>query len=69
MKIRIKETFEYDIELPDNLNDTQIIKKIWRIRDTLDCVADMPTPFWDGYPCPEMISESMTWKKVEDPSL
>lgn len=69
MIVKIKETFEYEIELPDNLNDTQISKRIWRIRDTLDCVAGMSTPFWDGYPCPNMLSESMTWEKIENPSL
>ena len=64
MRIKCIETFEYELELLDGLNDTQILKQIWRIRDTVDCVADMPTPFWDGYPCPEFTEETFKYEKI-----
>ena len=64
MRIKCTEIFEYELELPDELNDIQILKKIWRIRDTLDCVSDMSTPFWDGYPYPEFMEETFKYEKI-----
>jgi len=64
MKVKVIEEFEYIVELPDGLTDSQINKKIWRVRDTLDCVADMSTPFWDGYPYPEFIEETFKYEKI-----
>ena len=65
MKIKCIETFEYDLELPDGLDDTQISKQIWKVRDTVDCAAGMSTPFWDGYPCPEFVQETFIYDKIE----
>lgn len=64
MRIKCIEKFEYELELPDGLNDVQINKRIWRIRDTLDCVSEMPTPFWDGYSRPESMEETFKWKRL-----
>ena len=64
MRIKCTETFEYELELPDGLNDVQIPKQIWRIRDTLDCVADMTCSFWDGYPYPEFMEETFKYEKI-----
>ena len=64
MKIKCIEKFEYELELPDGLNDVQINKRIWRIRDTLDCVSEMSTPFWDGYARPESMEETFKWKRL-----
>lgn len=64
MRIKCTETFKYELELPDGLNDTQILKQIWRIRDTVDCAAGMSTPFWDGYPCPEFMEETFKYNKI-----
>ena len=64
MRIKCTETFKYELELPDGLNDTQILKQIWRIRDTLDCVSGMSTPFWDGYPYPEFTEETFKYDKI-----
>lgn len=65
MRIKCIETFEYELELPDGLNNTQILKQIWRIRDTVDCVADMSTPFWNGYLYPESMEETFKYNKIE----
>ena len=64
MRIKCIEKFEYELELPDGLNDVQINKQIWRVRDSLDCVADMTTPFWDGYSTPEFMEETFKWEKL-----
>ena len=64
MRIKCVEKFEYEIELPDGLNDVQINKQIWRVRDSLDCIADMTTPFWDGCLRPEFTEETFRWEKL-----
>lgn len=64
MRIKCIEKFEYELELPDGLNDVQINKQIWRVRDSLNCIADMTTPFWDGYSTPEFMEETFKWEKL-----
>ena len=66
MKIKCFETFEYELELSDEVNDTQINESIWTIENTLDCVSSMTTPFWDGYPEPELIERTFRYEKVEE---
>jgi len=41
--MKIRETFEYEVDA-SNLNE------VFKIKDYVDCVDDMPCPFWDGYP-------------------
>ena len=40
--MKIRETFEYKVE------DCNDINEVFRIKDYIDCVDDMPCPFWDG---------------------
>lgn len=40
--MKIRETFEYEV-------DTENIDDVFTIKDYVDCVDDMPCPFWDGY--------------------
>ena len=42
-KFTIKETFTYSV-------DAESLKDIWTVKNDVDCVEDMPTPFGDGYP-------------------
>ena len=64
MKVKFKETFEYVIEFPDDYNDTQIRKNLWCIEDTVDCVNDMPCPFWDGFPQPKSMEVTLDYEKL-----
>ena len=43
--MKIRETFEYEV-YPENMND------VFTIKDYINCVDDMPCPFWDGYEKP-----------------
>lgn len=40
--MKIRETFEYEVEDCNNINE------VFKIKDYIDCVDDMTTPFWDG---------------------
>lgn len=40
--MKIKETFIYEVE------DCNDINEVFTIQDYIDCVDDMPCPFWDG---------------------
>lgn len=42
MILKIKETFEYEVE------DAHSLEEVFTIKDCVECVNDMPTPFWDG---------------------
>lgn len=40
--MKIKETFIYEVE------DCNDINEVFTIQDYIDCVDGMTTPFWDG---------------------
>ena len=52
-KLKIKETFEYEVEI-ENDEDK---KNIFSIQNYIDCVDDMCCPFWDGYIHPEIYNK------------
>lgn len=47
--MKIRETFEYEVETDD-------INQVFKISDYVNCVDDMTCPFWDGY-CPPSITD------------
>lgn len=50
--MKIREVFEYEVET-DNFDD------VFRIKDYVDCVDDMPCPFWDGCCPPNITSHTL----------
>ena len=40
--MKIRETFEYEVE------DCNDVNEIFKIKDYIECVDDMTCPFWDG---------------------
>ena len=52
-KLKIKETFEYEVEI-ENDEDKE---NIFSIQNYIDCVDDMCCPFWDGYIHPEIYNK------------
>lgn len=49
--MKIREVFEYEV-------DTDDVNEIFFIKDYVDCVDDMCTPFWDGYANPHITNHS-----------
>lgn len=42
LNMKIRETFEYEVE------DCNDINEVFKIKDYIDCVDGMTCPFWDG---------------------
>lgn len=64
-QIKIRETFEYTVEVKDDKDK----ENIFMIKDYVDCVDDMCCPFWDGYIPPEITKrdfEIVEEKEIED---
>ena len=67
MRIKVKESFEYEVEVPNGLPDSIVPKYIWRIRDTLDYVVDAigMDNITDGhFSSPEFTFDKLTWEKI-----
>ena len=54
-KLKIKETFEYEVEI-ENDEDKE---NIFSIQNYIDCVDDMCCPFWDGYIHPDITKHNL----------
>ena len=50
--MKIKETFWYEV-------DTDDINEVFKIKDYVECVDDMPCPFWDGYVSPQIVDSKL----------
>lgn len=57
--MKVREIFEYEVY--DNVNgkDIDSLETVFRIKDYVDCVDDMPCPFWDGYTKPEITNHTL----------
>ena len=50
--MKVREIFEYEV-------DAQNINDVFTIKDYVDCVDDMPCPFYDGYPAIEITKREL----------
>lgn len=50
--MKIRETFEYEV-------DTDNIEEVFTINNYVQCVDDMPCPFWDGMKSPYVICHNL----------
>ena len=55
--MKIREVFEYEV-------DTDDVNEVFFIKNYVDCVDDMCTPFWDGYKHPDI--KKHTCVRIED---